>query len=189
MYDCVLSTRKKINLENEYESNLVVRSYSNAALQESRPKAGFRGGQVGVVENHAPFFGAKASSITSSWQICEISHILSQSLKNMSFWDLRYLILKLWTKYFGLLKYNMLGLVVSRYTRKNKQALFLTLTLSICTAPTSKETKKGSLCFSLLIFLHIGRKIEENLHTEQIYHLGVHYLVVNLCKISEPNPY
>ena len=56
MYDFVLSTRKKINLENEYESNLVVRSYSNAALQESRPKAGFRGGQLGLVENHAQFF-------------------------------------------------------------------------------------------------------------------------------------
>ena len=39
-------------------------SYSNAARRESRPKAGFRGGQVGLVENRAPFFGAKSSPFT-----------------------------------------------------------------------------------------------------------------------------
>ena len=42
--------------------------FSNAARRESRPKVGFRGGQVGLVENRAPFFGAKSSPFTSSKQ-------------------------------------------------------------------------------------------------------------------------
>ena len=41
----------------------------NAARRESRPKAGFRGGQVGFVENRAPFFAAKVFAVyLDKWQ-------------------------------------------------------------------------------------------------------------------------
>ena len=89
----------------------------------------------------------------------ENSHFLSLFSKNIRYQDLQYFILMLLTKNFGSFKYfKALGERVLGLEDWINIHVFFTQTLCIYTEPTFRGSKKGSLCFSLKIFLQKGQK-------------------------------